>query len=107
VCNLATAIQTNERPILELENIFKEYHDKKRQVQTKHIVINNLNFSIRKGEFVTIVGPSGCGKSTLLNLVAGLDPVFEGEIQVDDKPIIESPNTDRIVVFQEGALFPG
>ena len=106
VSNLATPIQTNEKPILELENIFKEYHDKKNQVQTKHIVINNLNLCIKKGEFVTIVGPSGCGKSTLLNLVAGLDPVFEGEIQVDNIPIIDSPNTDRIVVFQEGALFP-
>jgi NitT/TauT family transport system ATP-binding protein len=61
---------------------------------------------IKKGEFVTIVGPSGCGKSTLLNLVAGLDQVFDGEIQVDNKPIAQSPSTDRVVVFQEGALFP-
>lgn len=103
---LTSPIQTNDKSILELENIFKEYTDKKNKIHTKHIVINNLNLDIKKGEFVTIVGPSGCGKSTLLNLVAGLDLVFEGEIQVDDKPIAQSPSTDRVVVFQEGALFP-
>lgn len=103
---LTSPIQTNDKSILELENIFKEYMDKKNKIHTKHIVINNLNLDIKKGEFVTIVGPSGCGKSTLLNLVAGLDLVFEGEIQVDDKPIALSPSTDRVVVFQEGALFP-
>lgn len=106
VSKLTSPIQTNDKSILELENIFKEYTDKKNKIHTKHIVINNLNLDIKKGEFVTIVGPSGCGKSTLLNLVAGLDLVFEGEIQVDDKPIAQSPSTDRVVVFQEGALFP-
>jgi NitT/TauT family transport system ATP-binding protein len=106
VSKLTSPIQTNDKSILELENIFKEYTDKKNKLHTKHIVINNLNLDIKKGEFVTIVGPSGCGKSTLLNLVAGLDLVFEGEIQVDDKPIAQSPSTDRVVVFQEGALFP-
>ena len=104
--NLTSAIQTNDRSILELENIFKEYSDKKDRIHAKHTVINNLNLDIKKGEFVTIVGPSGCGKSTLLNLVAGLDQVFDGEIHVDDKPISQSPSTDRVVVFQEGALFP-
>lgn len=104
--NLASPIQTSDKSILELENIFKEYYDKKNIVGTKHIVINNLNLDIKTGEFVTIVGPSGCGKSTLLNLVAGLDLVFDGKIQVDDKPLSQSPSTDRVVVFQEGALFP-
>ena len=99
-------MQTNGKSILELENIFKEFNDTKSQVHTKHVVINSLNLDIKKGEFVTIVGPSGCGKSTLLNIVAGLDQVFDGEIQVDDKPLSQSPSTDRVVVFQEGALFP-
>ncbi|HSA74695.1 MAG TPA: ATP-binding cassette domain-containing protein [Candidatus Nitrosocosmicus sp.] len=67
--------------------ISKEYHDDKNKVHTKLIFINDLNLNIKKGEFVTIVGPSGCGKSTPLNLVAGLDQVFDGEIQVDDKSI--------------------
>ncbi|MDN5846611.1 MAG: ABC transporter ATP-binding protein [Candidatus Nitrosocosmicus sp.] len=104
--NLDVPLQTNEKSILELENIFKEYSDRKNKTHTKLIVINNLNLTIKKSEFVTIVGPSGCGKSTILNLVAGLDQVFDGQINVDDKPISISPSTDRVVVFQEGALFP-
>ena len=67
---------------------------------------NKLNLDVKEGEFVTIVGPSGCGKSTLLNLVAGMDTQYTGEILINGKPINESPNTDRVVVFQEGALFP-
>ncbi|VFJ15382.1 Aliphatic sulfonates import ATP-binding protein SsuB [Candidatus Nitrosocosmicus franklandus] len=104
---LSTTFQTNDKPILKLENIYKEYHEKKNQIHSyKHVVINKLNLHIREGEFVTIVGPSGCGKSTLLNLVAGLDPIFDGKIHVDEIPINRSPDTDRVVVFQEGALFP-
>jgi sulfonate transport system ATP-binding protein len=104
--SLASPIQSTDGLILKLENISKEFTDKKNKINSKHTVINKLNLSIKNGEFVTIVGPSGCGKSTLLNLVAGLDEVFDGEILVDDKPVALSPRTDRVVVFQEGALFP-
>lgn len=104
--NLESPIQTKDSPVLELKNISKEFIDKKNKTSTKHIVINDLNLQIKEGEFVTIVGPSGCGKSTLLNLVAGLDEVYEGSISVDNNPISLSPRTDRVVVFQEGALFP-
>jgi NitT/TauT family transport system ATP-binding protein len=103
--NLESLIQTKNNSVLVLKNITKEYQDNKSTV-TKHTVINNLNLNIKDGEFVTIVGPSGCGKSTLLNLVAGLDQTFGGTIHVDDKPLVLSPSTDRVVVFQEGALFP-
>jgi len=86
VSNLESPIQTNEKPILQLENIFKEYHDDKNKVHPKLMVINDLNVNIKTGEFV-IVGPSGCGKSTLLNLVSGLEQVFDGEMKVDDKSL--------------------
>ena len=104
--SLASPIQSTDGLILKLENISKGFTDKKNKINSKHTVINKLNLSIKNGEFVTIVGPSGCGKSTLLNLVAGLDEVCDGEILVDDKPVALSPRTDRVVVFQEGALFP-
>ena len=90
--SLANPIQFISDSILRLENISKEFTDKKNKINSKHTVINKLNLSIKNGEFVTIVGPSGCGKSTLLNLVAGLDEVFDGEILVDDKPIALSPS---------------
>lgn len=65
-----------------------------------------MNLRIKEGEFVTIVGPSGCGKSTLLNILAGIDTSYTGRILVDGAPIEKSPDTDRIIIFQEGALFP-
>jgi ABC-type nitrate/sulfonate/bicarbonate transport system, ATPase component len=67
--------------------------------------IENVTFSIRKGEFLSLLGPSGCGKSTLLNLIAGLEQADSGEISMQGKKI-NGPAPDRTVVFQEHALFP-
>lgn len=67
--------------------------------------IEDVSFSINKGEFVSIVGPSGCGKSTLLNMIAGLEPAEQGSIEAHGKKV-SAPGPDRIVVFQEHALFP-
>lgn len=67
--------------------------------------IEDLNFTVDSGEFLSVVGPSGCGKSTLLYLIAGFLDVSGGEILVDGEPV-EGPGTDRGVVFQDYALFP-
>ncbi|MDR4420733.1 ATP-binding cassette domain-containing protein, partial [Bacillus paranthracis] len=50
-------------------------------------VLENINFQLEKGDFVTVIGPSGCGKSTLLKIIAGLDNDFEGEIIIDGERI--------------------
>jgi NitT/TauT family transport system ATP-binding protein len=98
---------SSEKVMLRLKNIHKEYNKGNgNESLSNNIILNKLNLDIKEGEFVTIVGPSGCGKSTLLNLVAGMDTHYTGEILINGKPIYESPNTDRVVVFQEGALFP-
>jgi sulfonate transport system ATP-binding protein len=68
-------------------------------------VLQDVNLSIQRGEFVTIVGGSGSGKSTLLRIIAGLDTEFTGEVELDGKPIT-GPGTDRGFVFQEPRLFP-
>jgi len=67
--------------------------------------LQDINLDINESEFICLVGPSGCGKSTLLNLAAGLEPVDRGEIILDGKPI-DGPGPERVVVFQEGGLFP-
>jgi len=66
------------KPILEAKNINKYFHDPIR-VQ----VINNINFTINKGEFVSLTGKSGCGKSTLLYLLSTMDTDYEGQIFID------------------------
>ncbi|MGN6614156.1 MAG: ABC transporter ATP-binding protein, partial [Candidatus Nitrosocosmicus sp.] len=99
--------EDDNRLVLRLRNVYKEYNqDNGNHLLSSHIILNNLNLDIKEGEFVTIVGPSGCGKSTLLNILAGMDTSYNGEIYIDSKPIKESPYYYRIVVFQEGALFP-
>lgn len=72
------------------------------------LILNNLDLTIEKGEFITLLGPSGCGKSTLLRSIAGLTDIENGEIIVDGRNITNlSPKERNIgMVFQSYALFP-
>ena len=71
-------------------------------------VLQDVNLSIGKGEFVTILGPSGCGKTTLMRLIAGFLKVSEGKISIAGQDVTETPPHLRPVntVFQKYALFP-
>ncbi|QQA44282.1 ABC transporter ATP-binding protein [Pelagovum pacificum] len=71
-------------------------------------VLHGVSLDVKDGEFIALVGPSGCGKSTLLRLIAGLDSVSGGRIEVDGKVMNEVAPKDRDVamVFQSYALYP-
>ncbi len=71
-------------------------------------ILNDINITIEKGEFVVVVGPSGCGKSTLLRLVAGLERVDAGSILINNQCVNEIPpaKRDMAMVFQNYALYP-
>jgi sulfonate transport system ATP-binding protein len=69
------------------------------------LVLNNISFEVKAGEFVSIVGASGCGKSTLLRLIIGLDTDYEGDIYLGTRRIV-GPGAERGLVFQEHRLFP-
>lgn len=69
------------------------------------IVFDDISMTINKGEFVSLIGPSGCGKSTLLNIIAGLEKATKGKVMVEGDMVL-GPGPDRIVMFQEAALFP-
>ena len=68
-------------------------------------VVENCSFVIERNKLTVMIGPSGCGKSTLIRLLAGFEKPSNGTIEIDGKPI-SGPGKDRLVVFQESALFP-
>lgn len=71
-------------------------------------ILDKVNVSIKKGEFMVIVGPSGCGKSTLLRLIAGLEEISSGQILINNKCMNNVPaaHRDMAMVFQSYALYP-
>jgi multiple sugar transport system ATP-binding protein len=71
-------------------------------------VIKGIDLEIQQGEFVVFVGPSGCGKSTLLRLIAGLEHIDGGSLQLDGRDITHLPSSKRdlAMVFQSYALYP-
>jgi nitrate/nitrite transport system ATP-binding protein len=71
----------------------------------RFVALENINLTIRQGEFVSIIGHSGCGKSTLLNLVAGLIEATSGVLILGEREIA-GPGPDRAVVFQNHSLLP-
>ncbi|HEX6708486.1 MAG TPA: ABC transporter ATP-binding protein [Albitalea sp.] len=70
--------------------------------------IKGIELAIERGEFVVFVGPSGCGKSTLLRLIAGLETIDRGTLELDGRDITRLPSSKRdlAMVFQSYALYP-
>jgi len=86
--------------LINIYNISLTYHSLKGETPA----IDNLNFSIEKGEFISLIGPSGCGKSTLLNIISGLLKPSDGRIIYNDKDI--KNRLDKMgYMFQKDYLF--
>jgi NitT/TauT family transport system ATP-binding protein len=68
-------------------------------------VVRDCSFTIERGKLTVMIGPSGCGKSTVIRLLAGFEQPSSGSLKLDGEPI-KGPGRDRLVVFQETALFP-
>lgn len=85
---------------LTIKNLSKSYDG--------NLVIPNINLDINEGEFVVFVGPSGCGKSTLLRMIAGLESVTQGTIQLNERILntVHPSNREVAMVFQSYALYP-
>ncbi len=86
---------------LSIERVTKEFTAQHGKIP----VLNEISLDIKSGEFVCFVGPSGCGKTTLLNMIAGLDHPTSGKMKQNGAEIT-APGSERVVIFQEAALFP-
>jgi len=86
---------------LEIDNVFQTFPTP----QGEFVALKNINLTVQKGEFVTLIGHSGCGKSTLLNLIAGLTKPSSGTLICANKEIT-GPGPERGVVFQNHSLLP-
>ncbi len=81
--------------ILKVENLCKQYG----KGENKVTALNNVSFTVNKGEFVAIVGASGSGKSTLLHLIGGVDRPTSGKVFIDGKDIYKF-NDDELAIFR-------
>ena len=91
-----------KRPILlKVDSLKKNFQDREGEI----VALGNISFSVHQREFICVIGPSGCGKSTLIRIIAGLEKQTSGSILLDSKPI-DSPSSDRGMVFQNYTLFP-
>ena len=86
--------------LLEVQNVTRRFGD--------FVAVKNVSFSVKSGEFFTLLGPSGCGKTTLLRMIAGFDLPDEGAIVLDGVDLKDTPPEQRPIhtVFQSYALFP-
>jgi len=86
---------------LAIDNVSKSFQSASGTV----LALDRVSLNVAEGEFVCLVGASGCGKSTLLNIIAGLEKPDSGSVLADGKPVT-GPGRERLVMFQEPALFP-
>ncbi len=94
----------NKTDIIDVKNLTAGYKD--------FLILDNVSFTVKKGEIFIILGGSGCGKSTLLKIMTGLLKPFSGNILINEKDIYNSHDQDKVsilknigVMFQNGALF--
>ena len=81
--------------ILRVENLCKTYGSGENEVRA----LDNVSFSVKKGEFVAIIGPSGSGKSTLLHILGGVDKPTSGKVFMDDSDVY-TQNDEQLAIFR-------
>lgn len=87
------------RPVYQIERLSKTY------ARNRLTALTDVNLTLHKGEFVSVVGSSGCGKSTLLKIMSGLLPPTAGRVVLEGRPVT-GPRDDIGMMFQQATLLP-
>jgi NitT/TauT family transport system ATP-binding protein len=105
------ATETHARPVrasapqadavLAVEDVVKRFETPDGAVTA----VDGVSFSVRKGEFLSVIGPSGCGKTTVFNIVGGLEPHYQGRVRIGGEEV-RGPHKSIGMVFQEESTFP-
>ena len=95
----ATAKPAVERPVFEIARLTKTYQ------RNAFTALKDVDLTLNKGEFASVIGSSGCGKSTLLKIMAGLMPPTSGRVILDGRPVM-GPREDIGMMFQQATLLP-
>ena len=93
---------SNEASWIDVARLHKIYNTR---TGGKTHALSDINFSVKRGEFISIVGPSGCGKTTLLNILAGLISKTEGSAKISGNEVLK-PLSEIGMVFQAPTLLP-
>jgi NitT/TauT family transport system ATP-binding protein len=95
----ATALQAEA--VLAVENLVKRFETPDGAVTA----VDGVSFSVRKGEFLSVIGPSGCGKTTVFNIIGGLESNYQGRVRIGGQAV-RGPHRSIGMVFQEESTFP-
>jgi NitT/TauT family transport system ATP-binding protein len=88
-------------PYISVNNVSKKFIGKRTDIT----VLDNISFSLRKGEFFCLLGPSGCGKSTLVDIIAGFTKASSGYVSIESKRV-DAPLKKTVSIFQGYGLLP-
>jgi NitT/TauT family transport system ATP-binding protein len=97
----AAATAPQPEAVLAVEDLVKRFETPDGAVTA----VDGVSFSVRKGEFLTVIGPSGCGKTTVFNIIGGLESNYQGRVRIGGEEV-QGPHRSIGMVFQEESTFP-
>lgn len=87
------------KDLLNIKQVTKKYQAKNGELEA----IKDVSFSVKEGEFISIIGPSGCGKSTLLSIIAGLEEKTSGSVWIEEE-VVNGINSKIGYMLQKDSL---